>query len=222
MGVAADLYAENDWRVLWWEVLVRSQTVPNFPASVEDAEWVAFACDSVVRHLRDPFLRQLEPLAERARSLLVFACDAFDGARQLVTLVDNYLRERRNPIFAMTVHAGPWSADPSTVLRNVTELMPPLDESLHDGLRQCTVVARKRTWIEPRLAPSAKLEPGKFRTRPSVRDLIGFANYDLRNNECPEIEIDPTGRLFVDGLSDRGSYTLAVRILRYHGFVIYE
>lgn len=222
MGIAADLYAENDWRVLWWEVLVRSQRDPTFPKSVDDAAWVAFACDSVVRHLRDPLLRRLEPLAQRARDVLLAAGDANDEPRQLLVLLGNYLHERENPILATIVHAGPWSADPSTVLCLAVDLMPPLDESLVDGLRQCVAVAHTRTWVEPMFSPSGNLEPGQFRAHPSVGDLIGFANYDLRRNDCPVIEIDPSGRLFVDGLTDRSRDALAVRILRYHGFGLDE
>jgi hypothetical protein len=221
MGVAADLYAENDWRVLWWEMLLRSQRDPTFPDSVADAAWVAFACDSVVRHVRDAFLRRLEFLAERARVVLVLALDENDEAHQLLALLDNYLHERRNPIFATAVHVGPWSADPAMVLRDPADLMPHLGESLFEGLRQCAAVARVRTWISPMFGPRANLN-GPFRTKPSVLDLVGFANYDLNRHDCPVIEIDPTGRLYVDGLTNRSLDALAVRILRYHGFGLDE
>jgi hypothetical protein len=201
-SLARQLFEENDWRVLWWELILHLSNEPDYPRTEADIEMLAYGAEFAVRHLPSPIFQRLLPVARR-----VWTSRLLDNARsEVVDMIRGFLFESINPLLADDLQPGSWSAQSEgledRVLQQTVERGPTGMEML---LRRAARLASVRLWIvwtnpgNARWARGWPSEPGhELRRVPTLSDHVGFANYDLRIMGLPEIEIDGTGRLYVD------------------------
>lgn len=201
-SLARQLFEENDWRILWWELILHLSNEPDYPRTEADIEMLAYGAEFAERHLPSPIFQRLLPVARR-----VWTSGLLDNARtEVVDMIRGFLFESINPVLADDFQPGPWSARSEGLEEGVLQQTIERDPvSIDILLRRAARLASVRLWIvwtnpgNARWALGWPSEPGhELRRVPTLSDHIGFANYDLQEMGLPEIEIDGTGRLYVD------------------------
>lgn len=108
MTLARDLFAEDEWRILWWETARRLDGHSAFPEDAEDLSLLAHACEATVRHWNSALRQRLRPVAERAMEHPLLGTPELAQEMQLLR---GFLHECTNPLHGMERELGPWSPD---------------------------------------------------------------------------------------------------------------
>jgi hypothetical protein len=205
MSLAADLFAEDEWRVLLWETTLRLEGNADFPADEEDMAFLAYAGETALRHWKWRIRERLKPIAEEALNHPVFANGSMRREQELIR---SFLHECSNPLYAVEIEPGQWAAsarDPSgSEIERLTE-----NECL--PAHQILLLA---------LARLARVPVAWTRRRSSqagLSDVIGFANYDLVRADLPLVEVDTVGGLYVLVKSPEQRRRVDT-IISHHGF----
>jgi hypothetical protein len=203
--LAEDLFHDDEWRILWWEVFVRMHANKEFPNDVEDISFVAYAAESAIRHWNHKVRERLGPAVAKALDHPLVLTEPMATERRLL---QDFIDECMSPSYATETEVGPWSADDPHPGQPELERIRQLPQQ---SLRDVAALAHQRlttrawvTWVQR----SSRLA--------GLTEAIGFVNYDLAE---VKVHSDCVGELFVDVPSEANSETLT-RILNYHGFDI--
>ncbi len=199
-SLPAQLFSENEWRLLWWKTFLLQSADPGFPNDHRDVEWIAFAAEMSVRHWCLPVIKRIRPMVDAALEA-EYISRVSPRVRELLT---DFQHEMHNPILARDVQDGPWQApDTSDDLSCGSPTDPPA--SFDHLFKMAAHAVSTRQWLDWRRygdvhwAGGLVERHGRTRSRiPTMWDHVGFANFDLGRAGLPIIEVDDTGRLFVD------------------------
>ncbi|GHJ47442.1 hypothetical protein Cs7R123_47840 [Catellatospora sp. TT07R-123] len=227
-SLPAQLFREDEWRLLWWRVFQAQDADPRFPRGSRDIEWIAYAAEMGVRHWRRSIVRRLAPLVESASA----SEHAARVPKDVREMLDDFQHELLNPILALDAQDGPWQV-PDTAEDPDCDCPTGLPTSVDQLMRQASQAIATRFWLQwqqyGQIDWSAWWVERHGRTRsrvPTLLDHVGFANYDLRELGLPIIETDGTGRFFIDlnptstiiSLTDEALRERISAVIARHGF----
>lgn len=205
MSLAADLFAEDEWRVLLWETGLRLDGNADFPADEEDLAFLAYAGEAAIRHWKWRMRERLKPMAREALHHPVLASGSMERERELIR---SFLHECANPLYALETEPGRWAAsagDPS-----VSEIERLAEKECLPTQQILLLALACRTRVPVAWARRRSTHAG-------LRDVIGFANYDLGREDLPLVEVDTVGCLYVV-VQSPAQRSRVNKIISYHGF----